>query len=282
MDAKLSFPSKEKPFCDILPGQELYCKNGETVIVRNIINDDIIVEYKKHYYQRNLPDCFNRTLFIMPYNPTAHYYDYYGYDDDGFDQNGFDREGFNRNGFTRDGFDRNGYSINGYDRYGYDKNGYDRSGYNKLGYNRSGYDRNGFDKDGYDRYGFDASGFDEEGYNREGFDKEGIDRCGWSWIDKAKQLGENEKKEIFGRLCCNTGIVKRCESCERYFIIPFNKAEFCLKKKKKLPKSCKDCHDKYLVDHEKYAGLRSTMQRDAPRRQTGRQIAYIHSQPFDE
>ena len=213
--------------------QRLFAKNGETVIVKRI-NDDqsIIVEYKGKYYSRNIASCYNITLFPAPYNSETHYYNVYGYDEAGYDVNG--------------------------------------------------YDPRGFDKDGYDRYGFDPTGRDRDGYDREGFNKRGFTKQGLFWTDVAmQQLAPEERKIIFGNLCSNSGIVKKCKDCGKEYQITFDEYKWFEKKGLHTPKRCKTCRNKNN-ENGIYEGLRESMRRDdISIVRTGREQAYSNYLEYD-
>ena len=267
MDIKpLSSSGQISPYT-IRLGQLLYAKNGETVIVKNISDELILVCYKGKLYKRSLPECFNRTLFMKPYNPAEHYYNYFGYDEEGFDQLGFDRNGYDREGYDKTGFDHNGFN----------RNGFDISGFNINGFDHEGYDKNGFDKDGFNRAGYDL-----EGYNREGFNAKGLDRSGQSWIDIAMLLGDGERKTIFGKLCCKTGIIRTCKDCHKEFLFTFGEYRSFAKKGFALPKRCKPCREEHKKEQEKYGDLPSIMQGNAPRKVTGRQMHFRYYGPYED
>ena len=270
----------------LYPGQMLFCKNGDTVTVKEIVYNSAYIEYKGLMYIRKISEAYNRTLFESPFDNGKRYYDIFGFDESGYDKDGFDKDGFDSEGYDRDGFDRVGYTKDKYNRdgynwYGYDRDGYDKEGYDKNGYDRDGFSQIGFDSEGFDRQGYDYNGYDRDGFDREGFNKKGCNRDGQLWIDVAKQLAEGEEKTINGKRCCNSGIFLRCKECKNDFLFTFGEYDFFKRKGFDAPKRCPHCREMKKRDREKYEGLFETMARNGSRKMTGRQMAYRYN-PYIE
>ena len=242
-----------------LIGKKLYTKTDEYVTVRDVYGHKIYVEYKHKLYERDFTVSYNTVLFLEPYNPSEHYYDFYGFDSDGFNHDGFDKYGFNKDGYNRAGYNSEGY----------DKNGYDKYGYNKDGYNI----------DVFNHYGYDIDGYDREGLNKRGFTKHGL-----SWIDIARQLSPGERKKIFGNMCDNNGIIKKCKDCGKEFQLSFDKLRWFEEKGLVIPKRCEKCiANKKDLSNGIYEGLRESMIRDdISIVRTGREQAYSNYLGYDE
>ena len=299
------------------PGQILYCRNGETVLIKEVVYNSMYIMYKGFMYIKKISESLNNTLFEEPYDEHTHYYDIFGYDKEGYDQNGYNQEGFNRDGYDGDGFSRTGYDKEGYDRdgfnrYGYDRdqidrNGYDLDGYNREGFNRFGYDKYGYNSDGYDstgynregfdQYGYDSAGYDSEGFDKDGYDKKGYDKDGFNkdgynsdgnngegehWINVAHKLKNGERELVNGHLCNNTGIVLKCKDCKEQFTFSFGELAWYKEKGLSVPKRCVKCRQKKKQEREIYDGLRETMNRNENKRVTGRQMAYRYSWSYEE
>ena len=271
----------------LFPGQVLYCMNGDTVIIKEIVYDSMYIEYKGRMYIRKVSKSYNKTLFEAKKKKKKRYYNVFGYDDDGYDINGYNIEGFDREGYDREGYNRKGYTKEGYDRDGYDgrgfdREGFDREGFNKRGYDRDGFTRLGFDADGFDRQGFDYKGRDRSGFDREGFDEKGFTSDGRHWTDVAKHLTDGEEKTIHGTRCCNSGIIIRCKDCKTEFIFSFGEYDWFKRKGYNAPKRCSHCREIKKRDREKFDGLLEIMNTNGSRRITGRQMAYRQNTYIEE